>query len=205
MRTICRTVLTYAELNEEAKEKAVVLVREQNAQDDFLFQNILDCDCFFDPLSPQLEARGLPSSARLFDHVASKIYYSTDREWYLDCAEGLTVLDPELVLMYLGVSRREQHEHDIRFTLETPSYRYASTIMNITVDGEEYDDAQISTNLKDLLDTTVERFSSLIDDVLRRIQAEQEYLAGDEYAKQEAEEREFEFYVNEENEPVEIA
>lgn len=183
MRTIETKVYSFNELSEDAKQKVIESVRESYYKyNDFAEWAIDDC-ALFEPKHEELEnieGYNFP----LLENTRQKIYFSADREWYLDCENALIVTNDEVFYKWLGIPEDVYDNGDFNYRIFTPRGRYETT----TIDFDGY-----LSEYGDIMDAAKERFDDLMQDVLKRIEAGIDYRFSDEAIIEDIKANEFEF------------
>lgn len=183
MRTITKTLFTFEELSEEAKEKAIEKMRESYYQyNDFASWAIDDCT-LFEPKHEELESiEGYEFP--LLENTRKNIYFSTDREWHLDCENALIVTNDEHFYKWLGIPEDIYNGEDFSYRIFTPRGRYETT----TIDFDGF-----NSDFGDVIDAAVEKFDDLMQSVIERIEQAIDYRFTDEAITEDIAANEYEF------------
>lgn len=177
MRTIELKLYNFDELSEQAKEKAIENRREYLAEhNDFAEWAIDDCFLFEPNHKEMVELFGDNYDFQLFKNTRKDIWFSADREWYLDCTSAMQVTDDEKLYRWLGITD-EFLLQKISYNIYTPMGRNRSTTIEFYFDDDF--DAPTDEELR-VIHNAKDKFDSHIDDILRRIESDIEYQFSDE-------------------------
>lgn len=182
MRTI--ELFRFEELTDEAKEIAIEEIRNNYySYNDFGEWAIDDCT-LFEPKHDELaDLLGDKYNFPLFKNTRQNIYFDVERGAYLDCTEAMEITNDEHFKKWLGID----HIDGIEYSIFTPRRREEST----TIQFDEY-----SSDFDDVIDAAIEKFDSLIHDILQRIESSIEYRFTDEAIIEDIEANEMEFEEN---------
>jgi hypothetical protein len=183
MRVIETKVYTFAELSEVAQQVAIGKVRESYyMNNDFGNWAIDDCS-LFEPQGLE-DLLGEEYKFPLIKNLRHHIYYSIDREWYLDCEDAMIVTNDAHFYKWLGIPPDIYESAGFGYRIFTPRTRNAST----TIVFHGYDSQH-----EDVLDDAREIFEDHVTAVLRRIEGDIEYRGSDESIADDIEANEYEF------------
>lgn len=183
MRTIRTKIYKFEELSQEAKEVAIEQYRNSDALHD-VGSWAVD---LFEPTQEELNKIGFKGDDFIIANNRKDIYFSTDRDWHLDCANAMEVKHENYFLKWLGIDRNLSGLGDIVFTIYTSRFRNAST----TIDFAEY-----PSMYDNLIENATKKFDKHIQDVLKRIQTNIDYRYSDEAITEELIDNEYEFLSN---------
>ena len=188
MRTIRTKVYSFEELNKEAQQVAIEEVRNEYYQDnDFANWAVDDC-ALFEPKEKELiELFGKGYNFPLIENTRESIYFSTDRNRFLDCEKAMQITNKKQFLLWLGIDVEDEAFENVYFEIITPNYRNAST----EIAFDDYDE-----RFGDRIDTAVERFNALIRDIIDRIEADIDYRFTDEAITEDILANDYEFLSN---------
>lgn len=177
MRTIELKVYNFDELSEQAKQNAIDKRRESLYEcNDFAELAIDDCSLFEPPHKEMEQLYGESYNFPLIKNTRKNIYFSADREWYLDCTSAMGITDDEMFYTWLGITD-EFLLQKVCYNIYTPSGRNRSTTIEFLLDEDfdepTEDELRAMHNAKD-------KFDNHIDDILRRIESSIEYQFSDE-------------------------
>ena len=107
MKTIKINLYSFEELSERAKENAIEQMRERYYEhNDFAHWAIDDCG-LFEPKHKELSKLAAADNRQyefpMIKNTRKNIYFSTGRNWYLDCEQAMHITDESLFLDWLGV------------------------------------------------------------------------------------------------------
>lgn len=188
MRTVRTKVYTFNELSENAKQTAIEEVRNLYYEyNDFAEWAIDDC-ALFEPKHQDLEDLfGKDYDFPLVKNTRESIYFDTGRGSYLDCEKAMEITNKKQFLLWLGIDTNIKGLDEIEFSIFTPNYRNASTV----IDFDNY-----SSDFDDVIYNAENKFKGLIQDVLKRIEADIDYRFTDEAITEDIEANEYEFLYN---------
>lgn len=172
MKTIITKVYKFDELSEQAKQTAIEEVRNEYYQDnDFASWAIDDC-VLFEPKEKELvELLGEDYNFPLIENTRESIYFDTERNRFLDCEKTMVVTNKRQFLLWLGIDTNIEGLDEIEFNIFTPNYRNADTV----IDFDNY-----SSDFDEVIYNAKKKFKDLIEDVLKRIEADIDYRFTDE-------------------------
>lgn len=96
MRTITTTVYSFDELNDSAKEKAIDNIRKSYYRYNDFSEYVLD-DCYL------LEPLELRANKEILIENNRKVYFSLDRNRYIDISNAMEIQNSTLFLKWLGI------------------------------------------------------------------------------------------------------
>lgn len=166
MRTIRTKVYTFNELSENAKQTAIEEVRNLYYEYNDFASWAIDDCALFEPKHQDLE-----------DLFGS----------YLDCEKAMEITNKKQFLLWLGIDTNIKGLDEIEFSIFTPNYRNVSTV----IDFDNY-----SSDFDDVIYNAENKFKGLIQDVLKRIEADIDYRFTDEAITEDIEANEYEFLYN---------
>ncbi len=189
MRVIETKVFTFDELNKEAKEKAIESIRETYYNfNEFAEWSVDDC-WLFNPIQDEVKDFDLKDGI-LIGNNRKDIYFSTDRNWFLDCAKAMEVKDEDCFFKWLGLPK--EMGNIVEYEIYTPQHRNADTEIYFThVDSKDFTDDE-----ENYLGQAINKFSTHVDNCLKSIQESREYRYTDESIKEDIEANEYEFIEN---------
>lgn len=185
MRTVTKNIYSFNELTEEAKAKAIENVRNQEDFGcDFSSWAVDDCG-LFEPNNEELSNLfGENYTFPLIENTRGKIYFDTDRNWFLDCDDAMRVTNDEQFLIWLGIPKELVDK--VTYRIFTGSGINSNT--TIEIEHLEYGEEDFSEQ--------VAKFDDHIQNVLERIQNDIEYRYTDDAIIEDIEANEYEFYEN---------
>ena len=188
MRVETLEVYKFDELSEQAKQVAIEEVRNEYYEyNDFANWAVDDC-ALFEPKEKELiELFGEEYNFPLIKNTRESIYFDTERNRFLDCEKAMQITNKKQFLLWLGIDVEDEAFENIYFEIITPNYRNAST----EIAFDDYDEM-----FEDRIDTAVERFNSLISDIIDRIEADIDYRFTDEAIIEDIEANDYEFLSN---------
>ena len=188
MRTIRTKVYKFDELSEQAKQVAIEEVRNEYYEyNDFANWAVDDC-ALFEPKEKELiELFGEEYNFPLIKNTRESIYFDTERNRFLDCEKAMQITNKKQFLLWLGIDVEDEAFENIYFEIITPNYRNAST----EIAFDDYDE-----RFGDVIDMAVEKFNSLINDIIGRIEADIDYRFTDEAIIEDILANEYEFLSN---------
>jgi len=188
MRTIRTKVYKFDELSEQAKQVAIEEVRNEYYEyNDFANWAVDDC-ALFEPIEKELiELFGEDYNFPLIKNTRESIYFDTERNRFLDCEKAMQITNKKQFLLWLGIDIEDEAFENIYFEIITPKYRNAST----EIAFDDYDEM-----FEDRIEVAVEKFNSLIRDIIDRIEADIDYRFTDEAIIEDIEANDYEFLSN---------
>ena len=188
MRTIRTKVYKFNELSEQAKQVAIEEVRNEYYEyNDFANWAVDDC-ALFEPKEKELiELFGEDYNFPLIKNTRESIYFDTERNRFLDCEKAMQITNKKQFLLWLGIDIEDEAFENIYFEIITPKYRNAST----EIAFDDYDEM-----FEDRIEVAVEKFNSLIRDIIDRIEADIDYRFTDEAIIEDIEANDYEFLSN---------
>jgi hypothetical protein len=185
MRIIETILFEFNELSAEAKENAIEQVRNSYYEYNDFAEWAKD-DCYlFNPPHKEIEEYNLKEGI-LLSNNRQNIYFSTDRNWFLDCQEAIAVENADAFLDWLGI--QEDLRDKLDYNIFTPRYRNADTEIEF-----EWLDGLDNSMFNDVLDSAQEKFKEHINNCLKRIESGIDYHFTDEAIIEYIETNEIEF------------
>lgn len=192
MRTIRTKVYKFEELSDEAKQVAIESVRQDYYQyNDFASWAVDDC-ALFEPLQTELDLIGFKGTDFIISNNRKNIYFSTDRNWFLDCSEALKVEHCDYFYKWLGITD-EFLLQKISFEIYTPNGRNSDTTIEF-IFNEDFDEPT-EKELK-IVENAEEKFNEHIKSVLKRIETDIDYRFTDEAIIEDILANEYEYLSN---------
>ena len=178
----------YAEIKENAIEKMGESYYEYNE----FCSWIVDCDYLFEPKHKEIvdlyKSEGKEYKRALIDHNPLKVYFSLDRDRYLDASEALTIDDDYMFLRWLGIPKNMVD--NVYYTIGKSGHYSPETI----IEFEENDsDIEFTDEQNEILDEAVEKFSDHVADVLNNIEKSYDYYFTEEAILEDIAANEYEF------------
>ena len=188
MRVETLEVYKFNELSEQAKQVAIEEVRNEYYEyNDFANWAVDDC-ALFEPKEKELiELFGEDYNFPLIKNTRESIYFDTERNRFLDCEKAMQITNKKQFLLWLGIDIEDEAFENIYFEIITPNYRNAST----EIVFDDYDEM-----FEDRIETAVEKFNSLIRDIIDRIEADIDYRFTDEAIIEDILANDYEFLSN---------
>ena len=183
MRIIETKVYQFDELSDEAKEKAIESVRNSYYEyNEFASWAIDNCALFEPPHKELDEMFGVDYKFPLIENTRKKIYFSTDREWYLDCENAMVITNNSQFLKWLGIP--DEIAGEIVYNIFTPSGKNSSTTIDFSEYPSDYDSVVMDA---------VDKFNDHIQDCLKIIEKDIDYRYSDEAIIEDISENGYEF------------
>lgn len=189
MRIIETKVYTFDELSEDVKKAAIESVRESYYEYNDFASWAAEGDYILNP--PYTEIQEMFPTLKdsiLIGRKEGNLYFSCDRNSYIDCADSIDIIDKEMFMLWLGIPK-EMHE-SVYYTIKTPSYRSSSTIIEFEENDCEH---RFTDEENDILSSATEKFKSHLNDCLESIESEIDYRFSDEAIIEDIESNEWEF------------
>ena len=188
MRVEILKVYKFDELSEQAKQVAIEKVRNEYYEyNDFANWAVDDC-ALFEPKEKELvELFGEEYNFPLIKNTRESIYFDTERNRFLDCEKAMQIANDKQFLLWLGIDTNIEGLNEIEFDIFTPNYRNADT----TIDFDNY-----SSDFDDVIYNAQNKFKKLIEEILKRIEADIDYRFTDEAIIEDIEANEYEFLSN---------
>ena len=190
MRTIRTKVYSFEELSNDAKVVAIENIRQNSYSDNaFALWAVDDC-ALFEPTQTELDLIGFESNNGnefLIENTRKSIYFDTDRNSFLDCAEAMEETNNELFLKWLGIEGELAEK--IESEIYTPNNRNANT----TIEFSEGYGCEFSNEDLTVLYNATKKFDNHIQSVLKRIETDIDYRFTDEAITEDILANDYEF------------
>lgn len=188
MRTIRTKIYKFEELNADAKQVAIEEIRNGYYQYNDFAEWVID-DCWLlNPTIDEVKNFDLEDGI-LIGNNRKNIYFSTDRNWFLDCAEAMEIKNEDNLYTWLGIT--EDLRDDLTYDIFTPTYKNSDT----KIEFEWLTDKPMA-QFNDILDSAEEKFNIHITNCLKNIQADIEYRFTDEAIIEDIEANDYEFLIS---------
>jgi len=191
MRTIKTKVYKFEELSKEAKQVAIEEYRNSGVLDEAGYWAVDDCS-LFEPTQKELDIIGFKGMDFIISNNRKNIYFSTDRNWFLDCEKAMEVKHCDYFYKWLDITD-EFLLQKISFEIYTPSFRNADTTIEF-ICNDDFD--KLTDEEEKVLKTAKIIFDNHIKDILRRIEADIDYRYTDESITEDILANEYEFLSN---------
>jgi hypothetical protein len=191
MRTVRTKVYKFEELSQEAKQVAIENYRNSGVLDDVCYWAVDDC-ALFEPKQEELDRIGFKGTDFIIANNRKDIYFSTDRNWFLDCVKAMEVKHCDYFYKWLNITD-EFLLQKVSFLIFTPNGRNADTTIEFNCDID-FDD--FTTEEEKVLENAKIKFDNHIQDVLRRIERDVNYRYSDEDIEENILANEYEFLSN---------
>jgi hypothetical protein len=182
MKTIEIKLYKFNELSEQAKSKAIEQRRQSMYGDSDIPHWVID-DCYlFEPKHDELVSlfgEEYNKMAKPMLGNTQKVYFSLDRDRYLNCEDGIIVNNEEMFLTWLRIPKYLQEK--ISYTIKTEWGVNTDTIIEFS----EYGEHELDAEELEILDNAYELFNDHMYDVLNRIETDYDYYFSDEYISEE--------------------
>lgn len=184
MKTIELKIYDFSELSEESKQAAINEIRESYYNDnDFAAWAIDDCS-LLEPKHEELtKLFGKNYNFPLLENTR-KIYFSLDRDKYIDISNGLIVTNENQFLTWLGIP--EKMQENVYFAILKDSIQFEENDFN-----NEFNKIE-----QQILMEAQEKFKNHLNDVLNRIEKDIDYRFSDAAIIEDIECNSYEFYEN---------
>ncbi len=188
MRTETTNIYTFDELSEEQKKLAIESVRESYYQFNEFGTWAIDDDYLLNPTQDDIdntftkEEIASLKDCILIGNSRESLYFSTDRNYYLDCAKAMTIENRDLFFKWLGISQDLVDD----FRIYTPSGRNSDTTIEFYFESNECDEDEITKNATD-------KFDNYIQNCLKSIESSIDYRYTDEAIREDIESNGTEF------------
>ena len=174
MRTIRTKVYKFEELSEQAKQVAIEQVRNDYYENnDFASWAIDDCALLEPPHKELEELFGRDYDFPLIKNNR-KIYFSLDRDRYIDISNAMEITDHKQFLLWLGIKEEDFQDEDGFFIVD----------YKIGKDTIEFDttnwNVEFTTEQESILESAVEKFENHCEEILKRIETDIDYRFTDE-------------------------
>jgi hypothetical protein len=186
MRTVETKVFSFNELSEDSKENAIEQVRNYYCNYNEFGEWAKD-DCWLlNPPHKDVKKYNLKNNI-LLSNNRKNIYFSIDRNWFLDCQEAIAVEDENAFLDWLGLPKELASKTE--YEIFTPSFRNADTKIEFTHnENEDFTDSE-----EDYLGQAMNKFETHINNCLKGIEDSINYRFTDEAIMEDIEANEYEF------------
>ena len=186
MRTVETKVFSFNELSEDSKENVIEQVRNYYCNYNEFGEWAKD-DCnLLNPPYKDIEKYNLKGGI-LLTNSRKNIYFSIDRNWFLDCQEAIAVEDENAFLDWLGLPKELVSKTE--YEIFTPPFRNADTKIEFTHNENEY----FTDSEEDYLGQAVNKFETHINNCLKGIEDSINYRFTDEAIMEDIEANEYEF------------
>jgi len=188
MKTLELKSYEFTELSNEAKEAAIENIRNTYYEyNDFCQWAIDDC-ALLEPLENELtEILGKDYKFPLIENNR-KIYFSLDRNRYIDISNAMTITDDNDFFKWLGIDENLFLDDDgfliLDYKIGKDTIEFETNDFNIDFNDEQ----------NKILDSAIEKFESHCEDILTRIESDYEYRFTDEAIIEDIKANNFEFY-----------
>lgn len=173
MREITTKVYSFNELSEESRDKAIDNIRNSYYEYNDFSEWAID-DCYL------LQPKELMNDELIIENNR-KIYFSLDRDRYIDISKAMEIKDVNIFLKWLGLDELliDKIDFDI----------FEDSIDFMNQSDEEFTDVEWEK-----LKNAEEKFGSHCDEVLDRIEADIDYRFTDESIIDDIESNDYEFH-----------
>ena len=188
MKTLELKSYEFTELSNEAKEAAIENIRNTYYEyNDFCQWAIDDC-ALLEPLENELtEILGKDYKFPLIENNR-KIYFSLDRNRYIDISNAMTITDDNDFFKWLGIDENLFLDDDgfliLDYKIGKDTIEFETNDFNIDFNDEQ----------NKILDSAIEKCESHCEDILTRIESDYEYRFTDEAIIEDIKANNFEFY-----------
>src|SRR5699024_4908493 len=107
MKTVKTNIFRFDELSQKAKEKAINEVREQYYEHNNFSQWAIDDDYILEPSQKELKELFGKDYEPYFIKNKRNIYFSLDRNRYIDISKAVEITDEDMFLKWLGADLGE--------------------------------------------------------------------------------------------------
>jgi len=186
MRTVETKVFSFNELSEDSKENAIEQVRNYYCNYNEFGEWAKD-DCnLLNPPYKDIEKYNLKGGI-LLTNSRKNIYFSIDRNWFLDCQEAIAVEDENAFLDWLGLPKELASK--TVYEIFTPPFINADTKIEFTHnENEDFTDSE-----EDYLGQAMDKFETHINNCLKGIEDSINYRFTDEAIMEDIKANEYEF------------
>ena len=176
-------VMKFEELTPEAKEKAIDEVRDSYYQHNDFCEWIID-DCYLlNPPYKEVEKIDKTPKDGLLIKNNRKIYFSLDRDRYIDISGAMEVVSDEVFLEWLGITNRMINEDLVYFTIGKDTIEFEENRCD-----KDFTDRDLK-----ILERAKDKFENLCSDILNSIEKSYDYMFTDEAIEEDIEANELEF------------
>lgn len=186
MRVETIEIYQFDELTKEAKEKAIESVRESYYQHNDFAEWAIDQCYLFQP-------EDMMDKEEIIKNTRGKIYFSTDRDWFIDCADSMEIVDEKAFLNWLGLP--ESIHNEVEYFISTPNHRNSDTCIEVLPIDNQLDiydfEEKHGISFQDIEDKFKEE---IVLKALKRIKDDIDYRFTDECIIEDIEANEIEFY-----------
>lgn len=175
MRTIIKNIYTFNELSEEAKKQAIENVRNSYYQYNDFSEWAID-DCYL------LQPEELMNEDILIKNNR-KIYFSLDRDRYIDISKAMEIQNSVKFLKWLGLDKKliDKIDYDIK---------------KDSIEFYNQSDKDFTENQQRKLDFAESKFNDHCEIILERIEKDIDYRFEDESIIEDINSNNIEFYEN---------
>lgn len=191
MRTVRTKVYNFEELSQEAKQVAIEDYKNSGCLDEVGYWAVDDC-ALFEPTQEELNEIGFSGMDFIISNSRKDIYFSTDRDWFLDCAKAMKVEHCDYFYKWLGITDNFLLQK-VSFEIYTPKGRNSDTTIEFNSD-DDYD--KLTKEELKVLSQAEDKFNNHIKSVLKRIEGSIDYRFTDEAIIEDIESNDYEFLKN---------
>ena len=159
MRTITTTVYSFNELNESAKQKAISEIKNKYYDYNNFSEWAID-DCYL------LQPRELMNEDLLILNNR-KVYFSLDRDRYIDISNAMEIQNSTLFLKWLGLDK---------ILIDKVDY----TILEDSIEFTNQSKNDFTTIQEVKINAAIKKFENHCQDILNNIEADIDYRFSDE-------------------------
>jgi len=191
MRTIRTKIYKFEELSKDAQEKAIENTRnDYYRHNDFASWAIDDCSLLEPPHKEMIELFGKNYDFPLLENTREQLYFSTDRDWFIDISNAMKVTDTDDFYKWLGINTECFLDEDGFCILEYE-------IGRDTIEFESNDwDIEFTDEQEDILKEATEKFEEHCEGILRNLKNDIEYRFTDEAIIEDIIANEYEFLID---------
>ena len=183
MRIIRTKVYSFEELNKEAQQVTIEEVRNEYYEDnDFANWAIDDCSLLEPKHEELIELFPIEYNFPLLKNNR-KVYFSTDRDRYIDISNAMEVQNDRMFLVWLGINGE---------LLDKVHYIIGEDSIEFTPQTEE----DFTEDEEAILKLAEEKFENHCEDILKRIEADIDYRFTDEAITEDILANDYEFLSN---------
>ena len=199
MRTIRTKIYKFEELTKDAQEVAIEEIRNGYYQHNNFAEWAIDDCSLLEPLYKEMvDLFGADYDFPLLENTREKLYYSTDRDWFIDISNAMKVTDTDAFYKWLGIDLTKFEDDNgfsiLDYKIGEDTIEFETDSVSFTYNGISLYDFTDEQNA--ILDKATEKFENHCDDILRRLQADIEYRFTDEAIKEDIESNDYEFLIS---------
>lgn len=191
MRIVEIKLYSFDELNENAKEKAIESIRDLYYEsNDFALWAIDDCSLLEPPHNELINVLGNDYKFPLLKNTREKLYFSCERDRFIDISNAMKVTDDDDFFKWLGIKNEDFSDDEGFLMLD---YKIGKDTIDFDSNNWNYEFTDFQN---EILENAKQKFEDHCEDILKRIEADINYRFSDEAIMEDIRANEFDFEEN---------